>query len=105
MEVLETLCQKMANSGHTLPYMSKVLKAGICSYSAKLRNSLRPPGSPNYKPLHQSTKYNSLGRWRNKVMARDTWYQGDQAPVPRTHVRQVDGRKEPRWLEERKHPK
>ena len=78
MEVLETLCQKMANSGHTLPYMSKVLKAGICSYSAKLRNSLRPPGSPNYKPLHQSTKYNSLGRWRNKVMARDTWYQGDQ---------------------------
>ena len=58
--------------------MSKVLTAGICSYSAKLRNSLKHPGSHNYKPLHQSTKYNSLGRWRNKVMARDNWYQENQ---------------------------
>ena len=49
--------------------------AGYTSYKAKLRNSGLPSTNPNYKPLHMDTNFNTRGRWKRKIMAKENWYQ------------------------------
>ena len=74
VECLEKLSQKMANSDHRTAYIQKVLITGIEKYDAKLKKSLLPAGDPAYQPLHLGTHYNSMGRWKKKVMAKKDWY-------------------------------
>ena len=75
MESLEDLTQRMVNSDHRPAYIQKVMVAGYTSYKAKLRNSKLPPTNPAYKPLHLDTKFNMKGRWKNKVLAKENWFQ------------------------------
>ena len=65
----------MANSGHTMGYTRKVLMAGIQGFERKLANSKLAKSNPAYRPLHMGTNYNSLGRWKKKVMSRESWYE------------------------------
>jgi hypothetical protein len=74
MDCLENLSQKMVNSDHKPIFIKKVMISGITSYKSKLRKSLLAAGHPDFKPLHLGTNYNSMGRWKRKVMARETWY-------------------------------
>ena len=71
---LEKLSQKMANSDHRTVYIRKVLITGIEKYEAKLKKSFLPAGNPAFQPLHLGTHYNSKGRWKKKVMAKEDWY-------------------------------
>ena len=64
----------MINSGHRPNYIKEVMIAGMTSYKSKLMKSFLPAGSPGFKPLHLGTHYNSMGRWKKKVMAKDDWY-------------------------------
>ena len=78
MEALEKLSQKMVNSEHRPNYIKRVMQAGWMSYTAKLKNSQLPQNHPAYKPLHLGTKFDSYGRWKKKVMARENWYKDSQ---------------------------
>jgi hypothetical protein len=80
MDCLEKLSQKMINSEHRPNYVRKVLISGISSYKIKLMRSFLPAGNPEYKPLHLGTHYNSVGRWKRKVLAKETWYK-DKEPT------------------------
>ena len=82
MDALEKLCQKMTNSGHRPSYIKRVMVAGWTSYSSKLRNSQLEKDHPAYKPLHFGTKFDSFGRWKRKVMARENWFKETQDQVP-----------------------
>ena len=70
---MEALSQKMVNSDHRSTYIKKVM-ASLLKYSTMLKNSLLSRNHPAYKPLHLGNKYNSYGRWRKKVMARESWF-------------------------------
>ena len=39
-----------------------------------VRNSLLSQNNRKFKPLHLSTIYNSLGRWKRKTLAGDNWF-------------------------------
>jgi hypothetical protein len=73
IEALENLSQKMM---HRPNYIKKVMMAGWMNYHAKL--SCLPKTHPTYKPLHLGTKYDSFGRLKNKVMAKENWYKESQ---------------------------
>jgi hypothetical protein len=75
MENLEKFSQKMINSGHKQSYVKKVMISGILKFKRKLRKSLLPRTHKEYKPLHLGTKYNTLGRWKQKMLARNNWYE------------------------------
>jgi hypothetical protein len=64
----------MINSEHRPNYIKKVMVAGWMNYHAKLKNSCLPKTHPAYKPLHLGTKYDSFGRWKKKVMAKENLY-------------------------------
>ena len=74
METLETFSQKMRNSGHTMGYIEKALLSGITNYERKVNNSNLPRTHHPYKPLHMDSNYKAVGRWKKKVMAKETWY-------------------------------
>ena len=80
-ECLETLCQKMINSSQKPNFIKKVLIAGMTSYKAKLMKSIPPAGNPYIKPLDLGIHYNSMWRWRKKVMAKETWYKDKEPTV------------------------
>ena len=65
----------MVNSDHRPAYIRKVMVAGYTSYQAKLRNSELPSIHPSYKPLYLDTNFNTKGRWKLKIMAKENWYQ------------------------------
>ena len=73
IENLEKFSQKMTNSGHTRDYIKKVMTNGIQKYEKKYEKSLLPPSHKDHKPLYLGTKYNSLGRWKDKMMERNSW--------------------------------
>lgn len=75
MESPEDFTQRMVNSDHRPAYIQKVLMAEYTGYKAKLRNSKLTPTNPAYKPLHLDTKFNMKGMWKNKVLAKDIWFQ------------------------------
>ena len=60
-------------------YIKRVMIAGMTSYKSKLMKSFLPAGNPGFNPLQLGTHYNSLGRWRKKVMAKDDWYTDKEA--------------------------
>ena len=74
----EKLSQKMVNSDYRPNYIKRVMQAGWMSYTAKLKNSQLPKNHPAYKPLHLGTKFDSYGRWKKNVMARENWYNDSQ---------------------------
>ena len=74
METLEAFSQKMRNSGHTMGYIEKALVSGITNYERKVSNSNLPKTHHHYKPLHMDSNYKAAGRWKKKIMAKDTWY-------------------------------
>ena len=78
MECLEKFSQKMTNSDHRPNFIRKVLIAGITSYTTKVKNSLLPTRHPSYKPLHLGTNFNTMARWKKKVMARERWYKNKE---------------------------
>ena len=78
MEILEKFRQKMVNSNHTQNFTRAIITAGIISYTAKLRNSLLEQENPRHRPLHLSTKYQEVKRWKMKMMARENWYKDKQ---------------------------
>jgi hypothetical protein len=87
---LDRFSQKMTSSGHKHHFVKKVLVAGIQKYKRKLEKSLLPATDKDYKPLHLGTKYNALGRWKEKTLSRNNWYKdgagkgvgGDKAGKP-----------------------
>jgi hypothetical protein len=95
LECLEKLCQKMANSEHRPVYIKKVMISGITTYEAKLKKSLLPAGNPGFKPLHLGTSYNSKGRWRKKVMAREEWYKDQEKTEEGPRYGGKGGKKKP----------
>jgi hypothetical protein len=74
MENLEVFCQKMTNSGHNKQYIRNVIISGIQKYKRKLQRSILPTSHKEYKPLHLGTKYNTLGRWKEKMLEKNNWY-------------------------------
>ena len=74
MEKLEHLCQKMVNSAHRPSYIRRVLITGITKFNAKVQNSKRKRDHPSFKPLYLGTHYDSVGRWKKKTMAKESWY-------------------------------
>ena len=78
IKALEKLFKKMVNSYHRSNYIKRVMQAGWMSYTAKLKNSQLPKNHPAYKPLHLGTKFDSYGRWKKNVMARENWYNDSQ---------------------------
>ena len=58
-----------------MEYVRNVLIAGIVKYERKLKKSMLPPNHSEYKPLHLGTHYNTLGRWKGKVMGVDSWFE------------------------------
>ena len=74
----EKLSQKMVNSDYRPNYIKRVMQAGWMSYTARLKNSQLPKNHPAYKPLHLGTKFDSYGRWKKNVMARENWYNDSQ---------------------------
>ena len=75
----------MINIEHRPVYVRKVMIAGNKKYDAKLKRSFLPAENPAYQPLHLGTNYNSKGRWRKKLMAREEWFKDKE-----------DGKQEPR---------
>ena len=73
MENLERFCQKMANSGHKLSYVKNVVIAGIEKYTRKYKRSILPSSHKEYKPLHLGTNFNTLGRWKDKMLESNNW--------------------------------
>ena len=62
----------MAKRGHTKQYIRKVTISGIQKYTKKYRKSILPTSHKDYKPLHLGTNYNSLGRWNDKMLEKNT---------------------------------
>ena len=74
MENLEKFCQKMTNSGHNKTYIKSVIISGIEKYTKKYNKSILPSSHKDFKPLHLGTNFNTLGRWRNKMLEKNNWY-------------------------------
>ena len=68
MENLEKFCQKMTNSRHNKIYIRKVIISGIEKYTKKNQRSIPPSSHKDYKPLPLGTNFNTLGRWRDKML-------------------------------------
>ena len=75
METLEDISQRMRNSGHSNPFMKRILMAGITKYEKKLRNSRLDNRSGQYKPLHQPSG-RSINKLKQKTLARENWFKG-----------------------------
>ena len=83
MENPEKFSQKLMNSGHKQSYVKEVIKSGIMKYDKKLKKSILPTDHKDYKRLHLGTHFNSVGRWKSKMMAKNDWYEDkDKEPVP-----------------------
>ena len=64
----------------TRNYPPWMLISGMTSYKSKLMKSFLSAGNQGFKPLHLGTHYNSMGRWKRKVMAKESWYM-DKEPT------------------------
>jgi hypothetical protein len=51
-----------------------VIISGIEKYTKKYKKSILPSSHKDYKPLHLGTNFNTLGRWRVKMLERNNWY-------------------------------
>ena len=51
-----------------------MLISGIQKYTKKYQKSIPPSSHKDYKQLHLGTNFNTLGRWRNKMLERNNWY-------------------------------
>jgi hypothetical protein len=94
MECLEKCIQKMTNSEHRPKYIRKVMIAGIASYTTKLKNSLLSARDTSYKPLQLGTNFNTMGRWKKKVMASERWYKDNETTEDETKTNGRGKRKE-----------
>ena len=79
MENLERFSQKMANSGHKPSYIKNVVIAGIEKYTRKYKRSILPSSHKEFKPLHLGTNFNTLGRWKDKMLESNNWYKDKNA--------------------------
>ena len=74
VEALEKLCQKMVNSGHHSSFIKRVMISGICKYERKVKNSQLNVKDPAFKPLYLATRFDEKGRWKKKMMEKESWY-------------------------------
>ena len=74
VEILETFSRKMRNSGHTMGYIEKALLSGITNYERNVINSNLPKTHHHYKPLHFDSNYKAVGRWKKKIMSKESSY-------------------------------
>jgi hypothetical protein len=77
LEVLEQFSQKLANSGHGLPFMERILLTRIAKYKWMVEASNQPVGSKGHKPLHQPSG-SCMSRFRKKMLAKQNWYKDGQ---------------------------
>ena len=75
LENLDRLSVKMMTSGHKQEFARKVMITGIVKFERKVKRSALPSNHKEYKPLHLGTHWNSLGRWKSKVLGVDTWFE------------------------------
>ena len=54
--------------------IKKTLKSGIINYERKVTNSNLPKTHHHYKPLHMDSNYKAVGRWKKKIMSKESWY-------------------------------
>ena len=73
MENIEKFCQKMTNSGHNKMYIKNVIISGIQKFTKEYQKSILPSSQKDYKPLHLGTTFNTLGRWRDKMLEKTNW--------------------------------
>ena len=70
--ILDTFCQKMANSGHSVKTIRVVLVGGIRGYKRKLARSLE-----RGEPVHRSSQQSARARRVKKLLARTQCFRDD----------------------------
>ena len=78
ISVLDTLAQKIANSGYRLSQSRNMILGGLISYERKLRMSRRTENEGGHKPLHVSGKDSLGARSRKKLLGKSTWFKSKE---------------------------
>ena len=68
----------MTNSGHCKQYINNVIMSGTQKYNKKYQKSILQTSHKDYKSLHLGTNYNTLGRWRRKMLEKNNWYKDNE---------------------------
>ena len=87
--VVDTLSQKLSNSGYRIAKIREILVGGLSSYEKRLRLSKLDEGN-GYRPLHEDAGGTFATRNKKKLLGKSTWYKGGKLDEKREDLIDLD---------------